>query len=498
MSTAVGPKPYWVVPEKVKTAEDLRARGMILGVARDDGGRIWLEFSSGRAGVSPLLAAIERVAVDGERARWKVEHSCSTLRESKGTCWHLGAAVMVAREQFRLPPLRHADAVEVVLQHPTPPERMEDVTGDVLGHRYNGSLLTDKLTLPKGSTAPGVEMWTLGDDTPGGGGSSTPASGGAPGAEERGTRSEAPAAAGGSDEVIRYLVQEGVSAELARAASAARRRDVPPHLQARIPPAPRFHGNPDALALAVASFIQRKNLLLVGPKSSGKTTLVYTLAWVFGLPLFEVPGNLETRVEDLRGDKTLEIDPLTGQTAVQYALGPVAEAMEVGGLAYVDEFPNIREGVAIWLNGLDWRRSVEVPGYGVIRAHPAFRLALAGNKGYAGTFTPNEATVDRTVVIELGYTAVAELVLRESQNKNPALAEKLQDLFKRLAAAVEHREIQTAAPLTVRGLVDAADLILLGIPPRVALRATVLHKIWEDDLAGDREKVAQLIDAIFA
>lgn len=308
-----------------------------------------------------------------------------------------------------------------------------------------------------------------------------------------------------ADEVRAYLLEEGVPLALINKVIAARRNDLTPELQSRVPPLRRFRGNLEVLMLALICFLQGKGVFAVGVKASGKTTLIHSLASCFNLPLYELNGSLQTEVADIRGDKTLDVDPETKANVVRYQLGVLAEAMKNGGLCYIDEFPTIREGVATVINGVgDWRKSLEIPGYGIIQAHPAFRLALAGNKGYAGCLVPNEATIDRMVVLDvqpIRDQVALEKVIAENVRycKDRTLISKLARLFVRLSEMLQAGEINSAECLTIRGLIDAADMMAMthgAIPARAVLYSTVANKIWDDEFA-DVPKIKEQINLVF-
>lgn len=487
---------HQVSVSKIQDSKRFRTSGLVLGVAQAKDGVLWLELGASTPGIPPMILSIRQ-----NGALWNVTHKCSTLNGGK-MCWHVPAAIEIAHEVVGLRRMTTGNyEVDVSLAHPmTPAGPLTDLTVKVEGHAYNGTKLLPVLVADPTASAPAPAA-----PAPTAARSS---SSGAPAAAAASAPSTPAAPAGygvsllldpEAEKVARYLEAEGVSKAIITEVLKLRRKDVPAQYADRVPKGSRFTGLKAELELALVCFLLEKNLMAVGPKSSGKTTLVDTLAWIFNLPLFTINGSLQTEVADMRGDRTLEVDPESKAAFVKYVLGTITEAMQVGGIGYVDEFPNIREGIAVWLNGLDWRKAVEVPGYGVVKAHPAFRLALSGNKGYAGCATPNEATVDRTTIIEMPYAEkIAPIITQESRNKDKATATKLEQFFKRTRLMIENKEIRTAAPLTVRGLIDAADYMSMGIPGKIALRSCVLAKIWDADYPKDREKVAQVIDAMFA
>lgn len=59
------------------------------------------------------------------------------------------------------------------------------------------------------------------------------------------------------------------------------------------------------------------------------------------------------------------------------------------------------DAVSVLHATLDYRRSIDVPGYDKIDLHPAARFIGTMNYGYAGTKELNEALVSRFLVIDM-------------------------------------------------------------------------------------------------
>ena len=59
------------------------------------------------------------------------------------------------------------------------------------------------------------------------------------------------------------------------------------------------------------------------------------------------------------------------------------------------------DAVSVLHATLDYRRSIDVPGYDKIDLHPATRFIGTMNYGYAGTKELNEALVSRFLVIQM-------------------------------------------------------------------------------------------------
>ena len=70
-------------------------------------------------------------------------------------------------------------------------------------------------------------------------------------------------------------------------------------------PAIHFYGK-ETLEMAMAALLQGENLLLTGPKATGKNILAENLAYIFGRPIYNVSFHVNTNSGDLIGTDTFE------------------------------------------------------------------------------------------------------------------------------------------------------------------------------------------------
>lgn len=308
-----------------------------------------------------------------------------------------------------------------------------------------------------------------------------------------------------ADEIRAVLLEEGVAPGIVERVIHARRSDLTPEEQALVPELRPYRGNPVLLTMGLLGLLLGKALACVGMKGTGKSMYLDFLARCLNLPRLTVNGHAQTEAADLLGDRTLDVDAETGQSVVRFDVGPLVRAMEMGAMLVLDEFTNIREGIATVLNAAgDWRRAITVPGYGVVRAHPWFRLAFSGNKGYVGTFPPNEALLDRTVVLEfrpvMDVGKVAQIIAESASHcRDSKLIQSLARLHVKLMEMVMAGELRSPDSISIRGMIDAADLIAQAqgsLSPKAVLYATVANKLWEDGW-DDAGKIREQIDLTF-
>ena len=88
------------------------------------------------------------------------------------------------------------------------------------------------------------------------------------------------------------------------------------------------------------------------------------------------------------------------------------------------------DAVSVLHATLDYRRSIDVPGYDKIDLHPATRFIGTMNYGYAGTKELNEALVSRFLVIQMpdqNEETLEKYLLLLSRMENRKLSNSLSD-----------------------------------------------------------------------
>ena len=236
-----------------------------------------------------------------------------------------------------------------------------------------------------------------------------------------------------------------------------------------------FYGK-EILEMSVAALLQGENLLLTGAKATGKNVLAENLAWLFGRPVYNISFHVNTGSEELIGTDTFR------NNEVQLRRGSISRCAQYGGFGILDEINMAKnDAISVLLAALDYRRSIDVPGYEKIDLHPATRFIGTMNYGYAGTRELNEALVSRFLVIDMPAHTEETLTYLLKQ-MFPDMKEKacrqLVGLFLDLQLKAENGEISTKC-LDLRGLAAAVRTMKRGLSPFLALRMGIVNKSFD-------------------
>ena len=285
---------------------------------------------------------------------------------------------------------------------------------------------------------------------------------------------------------LKFLEEQGVSSSLIN--KIVKFREVYPvsdEVKNRIiKPAIPFYGK-DILEMAIAGILQGQNLLLTGPKATGKNILAENLAYIFNRPSYNISFHVNTNSGDLIGTDTFE------DNEVKLRKGSIYRCAEYGGFGILDEINMAKnDAVSVLHATLDYRRSIDVPGYDKIDLHPAARFIGTMNYGYAGTKELNEALVSRFLVIDM--TAQTEETLgfifhQMFPNARESAIEQFVGLFLDLQLKALNSEISTKA-LDLRGLLAAMKIVDVGLSPAKAVRMGVVNKtfdVFEKEIVED-------------
>ena len=227
---------------------------------------------------------------------------------------------------------------------------------------------------------------------------------------------------------------------------------------------------------ALTAVLCGKNLLLAGGKATGKNVLTQNLAALFLRPMWNISLHVNTDAASLVGTDTFR------DGAVMFRPGPVYECGAQGGFGVLDEINMAKnEALAVMHAVLDFRRSVDVPGYGSLTLRPETRFIATMNYGYAGTREMNEALASRFAVIAMPTISQEDLE-RLLSEQYPSLNRKTRGLLAGLFFDLNNEwlnsEISTRA-LDLRGLLDAIDLMALGLTPSAALDMGITNKSFD-------------------
>ena len=288
--------------------------------------------------------------------------------------------------------------------------------------------------------------------------------------------------------MIEFLRSEGIDESvLARLEDFRRAYPCSEGSAHRIPhPKFRYYGR-EIWQKALIALLSGENILLVGPKATGKNVLAENLAAVFGRPACDISFYLNTDAASLIGTDTFR----DGQ--VSFRQGPVTQCAEQGGFGVLDEINMAKnESLAVLHATLDFRRIIDVPGYDRILLHPAARFIATMNYGYAGTRELNEALASRFMVINMPIISgenLQKLLLEQHPALKATWAEQLAGLFEDIRQKCESSEISTKA-LDLRGLLASVTLVENGLRLGPALEMGLVNKSFDD---FERQLVADMI-----
>ena len=286
--------------------------------------------------------------------------------------------------------------------------------------------------------------------------------------------------------MINKLRQQAVNPQLLEEVIAFNKNNtVEDQMKARIPKDQIIYLGKDIWEQAITACLQGANLLLVGPKSTGKNLLASNLAMLFNRPSWNVSLNMNTDENQLLGADTFI------NNEVVFRPGPITQASQLGGFCVLDEINMAKnEALSILHATLDDRRILDIPGQDLINLHEKTRFIATMNYGYLGTRDLNEALVSRFMVIDMPQIQEEYLNSLLSQ-RFPSIRsdskKALVHFFKDLELKVEHAEISSRA-MDLRGLLSAIDATKYGLSLQKALNMGITNKAFdsfEQELIND-------------
>ena len=279
-------------------------------------------------------------------------------------------------------------------------------------------------------------------------------------------------------ELLQFLKDEGIDAQIL-AGVEAYRAEFPvadADLADRVPAPEYIYYGKEVWEKALAALLAGENLLLTGPKATGKNVLAENLAYVFGRPAWNVSFHISTEASFLIGADTYDGDK------VIFRPGPIYLTAEHGGFVVLDEINMARnEALAVLHSALDFRQIIDVPGYRKVKVHPAARFIATMNYGYAGTRDLNAALASRFAVLNMPIVSeedLKKLIVSRFPKIQPAICEQFMKLFYELEKKAAHADISDRA-VDLRGLLDALRLIEKGISSGAALDMCIVNKTFD-------------------
>jgi len=217
-------------------------------------------------------------------------------------------------------------------------------------------------------------------------------------------------------------------------------------------------------------------LLIKGPTGCGKTRFVEHMAARLARPLVTVSCHDDLSAADLVGRF------LIGNNSTQWSDGPLARAVRLGAICYLDEVVEARKDTTVVLHPLaDDRRMLPIERTGeALAAPPEFMLVISYNPGYQNLLKGlKPSTRQRFVSLTMAYPTadVEQTIVCQESGIAPAQAHQLVQLAKALRALTDHDLEETAS---TRLLVSAGRLIASGLSLQTACQAAIIDALTDD------------------
>src|SRR5712692_5505203 len=242
-----------------------------------------------------------------------------------------------------------------------------------------------------------------------------------------------------------------------------------------------------------------KQCALIGPSGTGKTHIVYLVAKIAGIPLWEINCGLQTSVYDMFGR-------FVGLGKDNWIDGLIVSWCRFGGILYLDEANMMKQDVATRLNPildtrghlvLNEKDNEMIPrnpfGYVIISMNP-YSSEFAGTK-------PLNAAFRRRMSgwIDFDYLSVGSKI---SQREVSLLYERVKiprdvaEKIVRVAAEIRKRYKSGDLPYgpSVGDLVNWATLVADGLTPMQAAEETIISLTSDD--AEIQRNLRRIVDMI--
>jgi energy-coupling factor transporter ATP-binding protein EcfA2 len=190
-----------------------------------------------------------------------------------------------------------------------------------------------------------------------------------------------------------------------------------------------IEGAHEAFGDCLRTAMVHRRLLMHGPKGSGKSTIVRSIAKAMGMEYRIISCTAETSIHELLGSRDAN---------GVFHPGPVLEAYENGMLLFLDEFDALDPATGVALNAyLDGGDHAPIPmrtGAQMANRHDAFLPAIAVNtlsgatRDYSGRMKQDGATMSRFPALVRRFVDYSRKIEGQILGNVPELATRLWDL----------------------------------------------------------------------
>ncbi len=213
-------------------------------------------------------------------------------------------------------------------------------------------------------------------------------------------------------------------------------------------------GRERELKLILTCLEVNKHILLEGAPGTSKSTILRLIAENSGLPMYVVEGNADLTPSKLVGsfDPALVLEH--GIKQEYFVKGPLFQAMEEGGILYIDEFNRMASDASNTLIRAIEEHELVIPRFGIIQASQNFRVVLAQNPfDDVGVGKISRALLDRVIRIRLDYQDTMEEQLIVEKELDGKIESDLVKVAVELCRTTRiHPEIKQGA--SIRGAID--------------------------------------------
>lgn len=252
----------------------------------------------------------------------------------------------------------------------------------------------------------------------------------------------------------------------------------------------------------LAAFKVDKHILLEGPPGTSKSTLLRKISRESNIPLYLIEGNIDLTPAKLIGHFNPAKVMADSYRPDYFEKGPLARAMEEGGILYIEEFNRMPADVANVLISPMEEGQTYIPRYGTVKAVRPFTVIAAQNPfDDVGTVRISRAFMDRICLIRMDYQNEAEereIVRRRTGSDDGSTIDLA---VKMVRETRNHPDIKLGA--SIRAAIDMVDLFngmqkLGGQSDQnflIAARMALACKIWLNEMS--RKRADQIIDEIW-
>lgn len=243
-----------------------------------------------------------------------------------------------------------------------------------------------------------------------------------------------------------------------------------------------------------------KQCALIGPSGTGKTHIVYLIAELCGLPMWEINCGLQTSAYDLFGR-------YIGLGKENWIDGQIVMWCRQGGILYLDEANMMKQDIATRLNPvLDTRGHIVLTEKDneIVKRHPYGYLVISMNPfsaEFVGTKPLNAALRRRmSVWINFDYLSVGDKISHDEIElimKRSGVDEKIAEKIVRAGAELRRQYKNGDLPYgpSPGDLINWATLVADGCDPIEAAVETIVGTTSDD--VEVQAAVKRIIESIF-